>query len=34
MDQDYDPHTRYAQHDVRMACEENARLWIIASNGF
>ena len=25
MDQDYDPTTRYAQHDVRMACEENAR---------
>jgi nitric oxide reductase activation protein len=25
MDQGYDPHTRYAQHDVRMACEENAR---------
>ncbi|MCA1809638.1 MAG: VWA domain-containing protein [Lentisphaerae bacterium] len=25
MDQDYSPETRYAQHDVRMACEENAR---------
>lgn len=25
MDQGYNPHTRYAQHDVRMACEENAR---------
>lgn len=25
MDQGYDPNTRYAQHDVRMACEENAR---------
>jgi nitric oxide reductase NorD protein len=25
MDNDYDPDTRYAQHDVRMACEENAR---------
>ncbi|NQU44965.1 VWA domain-containing protein [bacterium] len=25
MDAGYDPHTRYAQHDVRMACEENAR---------
>jgi nitric oxide reductase NorD protein len=25
MDQDYDPATRYAQHDVRMACEEIAR---------
>jgi len=25
MDQGYDPETRYAQHDVRMACEENAR---------
>ena len=25
MDQAYDPNTRYAQHDVRMACEENAR---------
>ncbi len=25
MDQGYDPKTRYAQHDVRMACEENAR---------
>ncbi len=24
-DQGYDPTTRYAQHDVRMACEENAR---------
>jgi len=24
-DQGYDPNTRYAQHDVRMACEENAR---------
>ncbi len=25
MDVGYDPNTRYAQHDVRMACEENAR---------
>jgi len=25
MDQGYDPTTRYAQHDVRMACEENSR---------
>lgn len=25
MDTDYDPHTRYAQYDVRKACEENAR---------
>jgi hypothetical protein len=25
MDHDYDPTSRYAQHDVRMACEENAR---------
>jgi nitric oxide reductase activation protein len=25
MDSGYDPHTRYAQHDVRMACEENLR---------
>ena len=25
MDQGYDPHTRHAQHDVRMACEENSR---------
>lgn len=25
MDQGYDPVSRYAQHDVRMACEENAR---------
>ncbi len=25
MDRDYDPETRYAQHDVRMACEENRR---------
>ncbi len=25
MDSDYDPDTRYAQHDVRMACEENTR---------
>jgi hypothetical protein len=25
MDQGYDPNTRYAQHDVRMACEENRR---------
>jgi hypothetical protein len=25
MDAGYDPNTRYAQHDVRMACEENAR---------
>ncbi len=25
MDSGYDPNTRYAQHDVRMACEENER---------
>ncbi len=25
MDNGYDPNTRYAQYDVRMACEENAR---------
>lgn len=25
MDKEYDPHTRYAQYDVRKACEENAR---------
>lgn len=25
MDQGYDPDSRYAQHDVRMACEENMR---------
>lgn len=25
MDSEYDPDTRYAQHDVRMACQENAR---------
>ncbi|NLF33090.1 MAG: VWA domain-containing protein [Planctomycetes bacterium] len=25
MDRGYDPATRYAQHDVRMACEENLR---------
>ncbi|KPK47184.1 MAG: hypothetical protein AMK72_08785, partial [Planctomycetes bacterium SM23_25] len=25
MDSEYDPNTRYAQHDVRMACQENAR---------
>ncbi|MFW5996993.1 MAG: nitric oxide reductase activation protein NorD [Lentisphaeria bacterium] len=25
MDNDYDPNTRYAQYDVRMACEENTR---------
>jgi len=25
MDSGYDPNTRYAQHDVRMACVENAR---------
>lgn len=25
MDEGYDPTTRYAQHDVRMACEENAK---------
>lgn len=24
MDKEYDPHTRYAQYDVRKACEENA----------
>jgi nitric oxide reductase activation protein len=23
MDTGYDPNTRYAQHDVRMACDEN-----------
>jgi hypothetical protein len=28
MDSGYDPNTRYAQHDVRMACEENERLGI------
>ena len=28
MDQGYDPETRYAQHDVRMACEENRRVGI------
>jgi len=28
MDTEYDPHTRYAQHDVRMACEENKRKYI------
>ena len=28
MDQGYDPASRYAQHDVRMACEENSRLGI------
>lgn len=28
MDSDYDPNTRYAQHDVRKACEENRRLGI------
>lgn len=26
MDDGYDPHSRYAQYDVRRACEENARL--------
>ena len=25
MDTGYDPETRHAQHDVRMACQENAR---------
>lgn len=25
MDNGYDPNTRYAQYDIRMACEENAR---------
>ena len=25
----YDPATRYAQHDVRMACEENRRKGIV-----
>jgi nitric oxide reductase NorD protein len=25
MDSDYDPNTRYAQFDVRKACEENER---------
>ncbi len=28
MDTDYDPRTRYAHHDVRKACEENAALGI------
>ncbi|MBT3272304.1 MAG: VWA domain-containing protein [Spirochaetales bacterium] len=28
MDQGYDPETRYAQHDVRMACEENRKAGI------
>ena len=28
MDQAYDPESRYAQHDVRMACEENRRVSI------
>jgi hypothetical protein len=28
MDSGYDPNTRYAQHDVRVACEENARAGI------
>lgn len=28
MDSGYDPSTRYAQHDVRKACEENERLGI------
>jgi len=28
MDTGYDPNTRYAHHDVRKACEENARLGI------
>ena len=30
MDSGYDPHSRYAQYDVRMACEENRRLDIHA----
>jgi nitric oxide reductase NorD protein len=25
MDQGYDPQSKYAQYDVRMACEENRR---------
>ena len=29
MDQGYDPETRYAQHDVRMACEENRKNGIL-----
>lgn len=28
MDSEYDPHTRYAQYDVRKACEENTRMCI------
>ncbi len=28
MDSHYDPNTRYAQYDVRMACEENERLGV------
>ena len=28
MDAEYDPHTRYAQYDIRKACEENASLSI------
>ncbi len=28
MDSGYDPHTRYAQHDVRMACQESERAGI------
>ncbi|MFO7870780.1 MAG: VWA domain-containing protein [Kiritimatiellia bacterium] len=28
MDSDYDPNTRYAQYDVRKACEENSRIGI------
>ena len=29
MDSDYDPVSRYAQHDVRMACIENQRQGIV-----
>jgi nitric oxide reductase activation protein len=29
MDQGYDPAAGYAQHDVRMACEENARREVV-----
>jgi nitric oxide reductase activation protein len=30
MDTGYDPQSRYAQHDVRMACEENRRAGIVS----
>lgn len=30
LDRDYDPNSRYAQYDVRMACEENERRGIHA----